>query len=125
MVREALKHAARLERRPQIDPEDRTHRRDEVADWIEAHAADEWPNWSLTDIAGELDCSRQLVGDVVERYFRPAGEVGIDELEAIDPGQREEVRELLGEVTGREALIYALAYRQGYRDARDDGETPQ
>lgn len=125
MVRAALKHAATLERRPQIDPEDRTQRRDEVAEWIEANAADDWPEWSFTDVAEELDCSRQLVGDVVERYFRPGDEVGIDELEAIDIEQREEVRDLLGEVTGREALIYALAYRQGYRDGREDGETTQ
>lgn len=71
MVSKQLRHANRIERKPNIPESARTSGRDAAADWIEEHAANNWTEWTFSEIADETDYSRQHIANVVENYFQP------------------------------------------------------
>lgn len=120
MVRQELKTANEIERRPHVPDKHRTKGREEVADWIEEHAAHEWSDWTHQEVAQEVDYSRQHVDNVVEHYFQPAG--GSSDIEALADelglGDVTRLQEALGADVSRELLIYRLGYRDGQRDAQ-------
>lgn len=121
MVREAIKKASRLERKSYVPQSDRTAERDRIADWIEEKAADDWQNWTMTNVSQAAGCSRQLVATVLDHYFIAEGESrGAPDLGEIGSMSADEIRELLGEGTEREFLILSAGYRQGYQDGRAD-----
>jgi len=99
-----LRSADRIVRKDHIPDSERTEERDDVADWIDEHAADEWRKWTFTDIADELGFTRQHISNTVKTYYRPAG--------------HEEDAEELGQLSERDLRIYRRGYRDGYEDAR-------
>lgn len=111
MVSKALRNATRIERKDSIPAEAQTPKRDEAADWIEEHAAENWGEWTFTDIADETEYSRQHIANTVEAYFRPA-DAGID-LGAVADA---DVSEVVGDGAYRDLLIYRQGYRDGWRD---------
>lgn len=84
MSRARIREAGALRRRQRVPDSDRTAARDEVADWIEEHAADDWVSWTMTAVAEEVGYSREHVAKTLEAYFEPAG------------AERSELAELLG-----------------------------
>jgi len=122
MVSDELRRAAKLRRRTRVPAENRTADRTKVADWIEEHAADEWGRWTSTSVAEETGFSRQHVNNVLDHYFIPVEEDDVfDEIaERLNINDMEHHRELLGELTSREMLIYRLGYRDAVHDIQGD-----
>jgi len=96
MVREEIKTATRLQRKPEVPQDDRTPARDDAADWLEKHVVEEdrWADVSLAQLGEESDWTRQHLSTVLDLYFEPVEEVPESILEA---------------------------YRKGYRDGFQDG----
>lgn len=104
MSRARIREANELQRKASIPASDRTPARDEVARWIDEHAADDWVNWTMTDIAEEVDRSREHVAKTLELYFEPVGEGS-------------ELADLLG---GQAPSDQSSEYRAGYSDGFAD-----
>lgn len=121
MVRRELRAASAIERRPYVPEQHQTQDRDEVADWISDHAASNYASWSHEEIGEETGFSRQHVDNVVEHYFKPAGDAsGVEALaEELELGDASGLQAALGSDVTRELLIYRLGYRDGQRDALD------
>jgi len=122
MATASIKDAERIKRKTHIPEQHRTPKRSQAADWIEEHAADDWRNWTHTEIADETGFSRQHIDNVVEYYFEPAGadsdvEALADELGL---GNVSSLERAVGGDVSRELLIYRLGYRDGQRDARKE-----
>lgn len=125
MASKQLRLAPRIVRKPNVPEEVRTPAQDQVADWIGEHAADEWSKWSYTDVADEMDVSRQHVSNTVENYFKPA-DVGDAKSNGrqITAGQPD--AGVLGELDAGQVPDWIVekvkeAYRDGYRDGFADG----
>lgn len=74
MVRATLKEATALQRKARVPDSDRTPDRDKVADWIEAnviHGDWDWSDTTISEIAEEIDYSRQHVATTLDYYFDP------------------------------------------------------
>lgn len=110
MVSDALRTADRLVRKASIPDDERTQMRDAAADWIEENAADEWGEWTFTDVAEAADYSRQHITNVVEKYFEPVGDATNGEHD----GELED--EGLDHLSARELEIYRRGYRDGWTD---------
>lgn len=111
MVSKALRNATRIERKDTVGDSDRTPKRDEVAEWIDEHAADNWGEWTFTEISDETGFSRQHIANTVDAYFRPA-DAGVD-LSAVADAEASEV---IGDAAYRDLLLYRQGYRDGWRD---------
>lgn len=74
MVRASIKEASALQRKSFVPDSDRTADRTKAADWIEANAADEWEQWTMTDVADETGYTREHIATTLEHYFEPAGQ---------------------------------------------------
>jgi hypothetical protein len=106
MSRARIREAGALQRKQRVPDSDRTAARDEVADWIEAHAADDWVDWTMTAVAEEVGYSREHVAKTLEAYFEPAG------------GERSELAELLGgEAPTEQSSEYRAGFSEGFATA--------
>lgn len=119
MVSDTLKNATRLQRKASIRNSERTGSRDEVADWIEEHAADDWNEWTMTDIAEEVGYSRQHVANTVEAYFEPVDREGNSIGGKLQQGSNPENESPLHALSQRELEIYRMGYRDGWRDRNE------
>jgi len=107
MSRARIREAGALQRKQRVPDSDRTAARDEVADWIEAHAADDWVEWTMTAVAEEVGYSREHVAKTLEAYFEPAGADG-----------RSELAELLGgEAPTEQSSEYRAGFSEGFATA--------
>lgn len=126
MVSKQLRHASRIERKPDISESARTAGRDDAADWIKEHAADNWTEWTFSEIADETDYSRQHIANVVENYFQPTGAESDTKSNGSEPRTSPGSGQSLSELDNEQVPDWILekvkeAYRDGYRDGFADG----
>lgn len=125
MASKELRHAARIERKPDIPDSAQTPDRDKVADWIEQHAADDWLNWTFTDVANEYpaDISRQHVSNTVENYFQPATDNAQEKSNGNSPTGNVNAVDQLDEGEVPDWVIQKVkdAYREGMQDGIEIG----
>lgn len=107
MVRARIREASALRRKPQVRDGDRTPDRDEVAEFIAEHVADDWDEWTITEIAERTGYSREHVSNVLDRYFEPQGQVATTELEEM----------LDAQVPTEQSSEYRRGFADGFQQA--------
>lgn len=94
MVRQEIREADKLRRKPIVPEEDYTTARAEAADAIEDFVTtDEWAELTILELAERTAWSREHISTVLDLFFDPA-----DAPEGIDTNEK------------------PMGYRQGWRD---------